>query len=634
MGRFLGSAACQPCHEPAYRAWEASRHHATLRPLGRGSAAVPLVAGQSLGSGFSVDSGGTVRGPGADGKEVVAQAAYLVGGRHREDLLARLPDGTLQVFPYSYDLDRKQAFEPLRELAGVSPPPDTVDFWTRFGRSGDLTCYGCHATGAILTVAGATSAGNAVPRSRWAEAGVGCEACHGPGSAHVASAQKKEAPPVAPPWTGKGDAASLVGACAACHGLREPLRSPFASSPAAGYGAPLWESAEPVLSFRPNAEFRQPLFTDLRPATYQQEATALGQSRCVREGRLTCSHCHDAHGGAIRESAAGDGACLPCHAPIAAQGTTHTRHAANSPASRCIACHMAPILRGAGSVAARDHTLAPPVAGAGEIPAACAGCHDKREDAAKVLAGFAAFGGKSTESRRRSALASAVAKADAQSRDAVPALGRLLAAPGESWFVKLALATRIHGLLVLGRGRGSSEGLASALDDPNPAVRRAALRAAAVAGDRARAARIGELASDPDPFVAIEAALALYGLRDPSAVSRLDALAERPDLSGEFRAHLALARVALVSRGWPAAEASFRRALELNPYAVSALNELGIALFSQKKLEAARKVWRQALEINPQFEAARRNLDESEGIAQGDLTPGRSAPGPGPPAPP
>jgi Flp pilus assembly protein TadD len=155
-----------------------------------------------------------------------------------------------------------------------------------------------------------------------------------------------------------------------------------------------------------------------------------------------------------------------------------------------------------------------------------------------------------------------------------------------------------------------------------------------VSGDRARAARIAELTSDPDPFVALEAALALFGLRDPAAVSRLAAVTERPELTGEFREHLALARVALVSRGWPAAETSFRRALELNPYAVAALNDLGIALFSQKKLDAARQVWRQALEVNPQFEAARRNLEESEGIAEEDLMPGRSAPGPGPPGPP
>src|SRR5262245_31922310 len=278
-GRYVGSDSCRPCHEAIYRTWAESRHHATLRPLGAGLPAASALAGKALAAGFSVDPAGVVRGPGSNGKEVVATAAYVVGGR--------LPDGSLQVFPFSFDVDRKQVFEPLRELAGVSPPPDTLDYWTRFGRSADLTCYGCHATGAILTVVGASPAGNAVARSRWAEAGVGCEACHGPGSAHVAS------PSSPPAWTGKGDAESIVGACAGCHGLREPLRSPFAPSPAAGHGEPVWESAEPVLSFRPNAEFRQPLFTDLRPATYQQEAIALGQSRCVRKGGLTCSRCHD-----------------------------------------------------------------------------------------------------------------------------------------------------------------------------------------------------------------------------------------------------------------------------------------------------------------------------------------------------
>lgn len=631
-GRFLGSASCEPCHQEIYRSWEASRHHETLRPVGPALPAAPLLAGKPLASGFSVEAGGAVRGPGADGKPVVAAAAYLLGGRHREDLIARLPDGSLQVFPFSFDLDRNEAFEPLRELAGVSPPPDTVDYWTRFGRSADLTCYGCHATGAILTVAGATPAGNAIPRSRWAEAGVGCEACHGPGSAHVAAAGTKGGTPAPPPWTGKGDAGTIVAACAVCHGLREPLRSPFEASPAAGYGGPVWAAAEPVLSFRPNAEFRQSLFTDLRPATYQQEAIALGQSRCVLRGALTCSHCHDPHGGAIRESASGDGACLPCHAPIAAEGSAHTHHAKDSAGSRCVACHMAPILRGAGSVAARDHSLAPPVAGAKEIPAACAVCHDKKGDAAKVLAGFAAFGGKSAESIRRNALAAAIAQADRQSHDAPSALGALLADPEQGWFVRLALATRAQGLVLLGGAGGANAGLVRALEDPNPALRRAVLRALAVSGAHESAPRVAELTADPDPYVALEAALTLFGLRDPAAGSRLAAVAGRADLTGQFRAQLALARVALVSRSWPSAEESFRRGIELNPYAVSAMNDLGIALFNQKKIEPARKLWKQALEINPQFEAARRNLDESEGIATDDATTGRSAPGPGPPA--
>jgi hypothetical protein len=570
----------------------------------------------ALDRGFTVDRNGVVRGPGEDGKEIQAAAAYLVGGRHREDLLVRMPDGRLQVFPFSFDLDRKKAFEPLRELAGGVPPPtDTVDFWTRFGRNADFTCYGCHATGQTIAVAGGNAAGNAVPRSRWSEAGVGCEGCHGPSGPHVESARKKTDPPAPPPWTGKGESAdSIVAACATCHGLRELLRSPYQTSTVAGHGAPVWESADPVLSFRPNAEFRQPFFADLRPGTYQQEAIALGQSACVRKGGLTCSHCHDPHSGTIADSARGDAACLPCHQKIVSAAVEHSHHKAGSPGSAGVDCHMAPVLRGPGSEGSADHSLSPPLAERGQLPAACSRCHDRKVDEKKVRASWLAFGGRAKETVRRGALAGAIRDADRQAPGAVRTIASLLRDADQGWFVRYALASRLQGLLLLEPGKDAAPALLAALPDPNPAVRRAVLRALAIAGRRQDAASIQLRMSDPDPFVAIEAATALVGLRDPQAAQRLVSFVTRPELAGEFRAQLALGRAALLTRSWARAEQTFARAIELNPSLAPAMNDLGIALFSQKKIEAAQRVWKQALDFNPQFEAARRNLDESEGI--------------------
>src|SRR5206468_2938009 len=133
------------------------------------------------------------------------------------------------------------------------------------------------------------------------------------------------------------------------------------------------------LSSGSNSEFRDPYFADLRPATYQQEAIALSQSGCARIGGMTCATCHDVHSGALvavlSAKDGGNGVCAPCHAAIVASGSKHMLHASGAPGGRCLDCHMAPILRGPGHEAARDHSMAPPVAGPDQIAAACAVCH-------------------------------------------------------------------------------------------------------------------------------------------------------------------------------------------------------------------------------------------------------------------
>ncbi|HZN55308.1 MAG TPA: multiheme c-type cytochrome, partial [Candidatus Polarisedimenticolaceae bacterium] len=314
-GRFAGSEACRECHAAEFSAWSRSRHRATLRAWKTGE---PLrLAGADLPESFRVGADGTVSGPGPDGHPLPGHVEFLIGGRRREEAFVRLADGRLQIFPVAYDVDAGRPFEPVRALAkGAAPPADSIEFWTRVGRNADVACYGCHATGQILVVAGRSPEGLALPTSRWSEPGVGCEGCHGPGGGHAASARK-----------GKADVAELrmrtgatdtMDACALCHGLRDVLPSPFGSAPAHRYGETIVTAADPLLSIGSNIEFREPFFPDLRPATYQQEAIAFSQSGCALRGGLRCAACHDTHSGepttALAGSDGGDGICAPCHA--------------------------------------------------------------------------------------------------------------------------------------------------------------------------------------------------------------------------------------------------------------------------------------------------------------------------------
>jgi tetratricopeptide (TPR) repeat protein len=262
---------------------------------------------------------------------------------------------------------------------------------------------------------------------------------------------------------------------------------------------------------------------------------------------------------------------------------------------------MAPILRGAASVAAHDHSMAPPVAGEGEVPAACAQCHAKEKDL--LLRGWAAFAQDGPSSRRRARLAAAFAPG-ARNED----LAGIAADPGEAWTLRVAALDRMTGP----RRPQLAPRLRGLLQDVNPAIRRAALRSLPswAADDDLRT--LDRLTLDADPFVAL-AAVQVYGtLGSPDFGARLSEAARRPDLAAEYRAQLALGRAALLAEDFPRAETALTRALQLRPLQVHALNDLGIALLRQGKPVDAQRAWLQALEINPRFEAAKRNLEASK----------------------
>lgn len=609
-GRFTGSDSCRECHKQEYDAWVGSRHRSTLRPWTPGtslrlaSASVPLP--------YVVARDGTVRGPGVDGNTVSGTVAFLVGGRHREDALVRLPDGRVQVFPVSYDVDRTESFEPLRELAGgIAPPPDSIDFWTRVGRNADIACYGCHATGQTLVREGVAPSGLVLPGSRWLEPGVGCEGCHGPAGPHIEAARAGR-PSAGAIRLGRGSGTRSTDVCAACHGLRDVLPSPFAAVPAHRDGDPLYLAGEPLLSVASNFEFREPFFGDLRPATYQQEAIAFSQSGCARRGGLTCAACHDVHSGAKTAALAadddGDGLCASCHEATAAQGTRHTLHPAGTPGGRCLDCHMASIVRGPARLPARDHSMAPPVAEPGKVPAACASCHAGAANASVVAEAWTRVVDSPAARARREI---GVAVDGAETAGGLAALVRLAADPDRGWFLRWAAIQRITAAATARRSEPMIAAFLAALSDPNPALRRAGARALGRFGRSTEFAALELATSDPDPWTALAAAQAMGALGAPTSAVRLYELAQRPDLVADARAQYAYGHARLLAREWPQAETALRRALEINPMMVGAINDLGLCLRAEGKKGEADEAWKRALEINPRFGAARQNLEQS-----------------------
>jgi hypothetical protein len=163
-------------------------------------------------------------------------------------------------------------------------------------------CLSCHST--ALTTTEPISAAQFHP-------GIGCEACHGPGRAHVAAMKANTSTDLQIVSPARLKPVQAVDFCGACHGAPRDV----------------------VLAGTVGRN------------TVRFPAYRLVKSRCWGangDARLTCFACHDPHKPLEHDAAAYDVACLRCHANGAAGSESGRAHEAACPVakSRCTSCHM------------------------------------------------------------------------------------------------------------------------------------------------------------------------------------------------------------------------------------------------------------------------------------------------------
>lgn len=240
--------------------------------------------------------------------------------------------------------------------------------------------------------------------SRVAELGIACESCHGPAQAHV----DKHSSWLTRAWytlTGQRDD-SIVNpdhldrdaqtqVCGQCHGQRIPksvdvMREFIDSGPTYRPGGDLFESVSLVWpdSRLPIAghdlDFSLRFWPDGTPRLTAYEYQGLLMSPCHTEGAMTCGSCHTMHdgepAGMLTAEQQGGAACLDCHQAIAADVEAHSHHAADTPGSNCLSCHMPEMVYGVMEIHRSHHIEVPdPAADAANArPNACTLCHADR----------------------------------------------------------------------------------------------------------------------------------------------------------------------------------------------------------------------------------------------------------------
>jgi Tfp pilus assembly protein PilF len=614
---FAGSASCTSCHSAEAEKWQGSHHDLAMQlptaktVLGNFDNATFKYNGITT-TFFKRDEGFFVRTDGEDGKLTDFPVDYVFGVYPLQQYLMPLSRGRWQALSIAWDA------RPIDE-GGQRwyhlYPDETVDYkdplhWTGPYQNWNTRCAECHSTQLEKNY----DPGNRTFDTSFAEINVGCEACHGPGSAHISLAKKglleeqaNSGFPTALAQRGNWEfpvdhsiaqrsspleGRAQIDSCGRCHARRGTLGDYH-------YGADLLDTHRLSMP-------QSPLY--YHDGQILDEVYVYGsfiQSKMHQAG-VVCSNCHEPHSLALR--AEKNGVCAQCHKPEVYDTQNHHHHKSGSSGAECANCHM-PETTYMGVDPRRDHSIRVPRPDLSVVmgtPNACNQCHLDRDPQWSVdaLRSWNVHFRDTGSHPARSFL-----QADLGDNRSVPRLTQLAsddtAAP--IW--------RANAMESLGNfpGRDALQTATQLLYSDDSLLRVSTVRAIAfmplhqrfqllqpLIDDEITAVRMevaSSLAGVPLDQISPEQAAALRGLfKEYLDVHKLDA-----DMPG---VQLQLGIFHSATGDLPAAEAAYREAIYLNPQLIPALLNLADLLRSRNRDSEAREVLLTALEVAPEHGAS------------------------------
>jgi predicted CXXCH cytochrome family protein len=553
---YLGSVACEGCHEPQYRLW-ANSHHA----LAMAEASPATVLGDFSNARFSLHGQETGFSTSADRFVVATEGEagvdsfavrYTFGVEPLQQYLLGLPGGRLQALAVAWDT--RDAARGGQRWFHLNPEdrvaPDDPLHWTGLAYNWNSNCADCHSIG----VTKGFRAEDDAYQTDFIELSVGCEACHGPGSIHAQLPQQSYGPVL-------HAAVSQVEVCAPCHSRRSQVAEGF-------------RAGDEYLDFYRPAFLQAPLYHP--DGQILDEVYVYGsflQSRMYRRG-VRCTDCHEPHRAVLRVE--GNALCMQCHSvaanprfPTLARknydDVAHHFHEPGSDGARCVNCHM-PGRTYMGVDVRHDHSFRvprPDLTDALGVPNACGSCHTNRS-AAQLAEQIREWG---VETRTAPDWANILGQVRLQRLHVEPMAAQLAQDPDQSDLLRATLLAEFGAY----RRGYSSDAIRAGLQDPAPLVRLGALASIERLDPAVRRTALLRLLDDPLRAVRIEAARASAGLlREPLGVEirqRIEAGLEEYLHSQRLHADrpAALTNIAIVelARGdVEAAERAYRAALK------------------------------------------------------------------------
>jgi len=614
---FAGTTGCASCHREEHAAWDGSQHDRAMQEARAGTVlgdfgGVQVTEGRITSTFLRRDDRFVVRTDAADGTLQDFTVAYTYGVEPLQQYLIEMPGGRLQPLSIAWDSrpagDGGQRWFHLYAGQGLEAGDDL--HWTGREQNWNFMCADCHST----NVRKGYDASADRFETAWSAIDVGCEACHGPGSRHVAWAEasgwrralfwrenglsapldeRRGAGWTVDPSTGR-PARSVprttdaeIDVCAQCHSRRAQIAEGYVA------GAPLHDFYVPA-----------PIEEGLYHADGQQrdEVYTHGsflQSRMYSAG-VTCSDCHDPHSQRLR--AAGNELCGTCHVPASYDAPAHHFHQDGSAGAQCVSCHM-PETTYMGVDGRRDHRFGVPRPDRSVslgVPNPCTGCHVERNAQWAVETVARWYGDTPAGFQTFAEAFHGVARGEPAARAAAASVA---VDPAQPAIVRASALARL-------RDRPDQAALAAAraaLADPDPMVRRAALLVLEALPPQERIGAALPGLADASRAVRIQAAWllapasGLLASADRGAFQRAAAelvesrryTADRP----ESRVTLGLFFAQLGSLDEAVAE--YQAALRLSPRSTGASVNLADVRRAQGREADAERTLRDALGISP-----------------------------------
>ena len=336
-GGYVGSGACRACHPSEHASWSRT-YHRTMTQRGTGDVAI------------------------------------TTGSHHMQGKWTEDEHGVLHMLPEVYSYEEKRT---IPRSEAFLEPPDAPQHDVRWSSN----CIACHAT------SGRPHLDRESSRPTTAELGIACEACHGPGSAHVAREHdpitrwRRVSSDIVNPMKLAPERASAV--CGQCHAYAFPRDEEgfFATGYAnAFHPGDALEPSRIILTpavlgheVKLDTDTRNLFWPDGTVRVGGREYNAMILSACYLRGegerKITCMSCHSMHASdpddQLRRDRSVQDACISCHK----MAPNHSHHEK----VECVSCHM-PKTTYALRYAIRSHRIDSPMASSLK-PNACNLCH-------------------------------------------------------------------------------------------------------------------------------------------------------------------------------------------------------------------------------------------------------------------
>ena len=602
---YVGNAVCAGCHEQASADWTDSHHDLAMQ-----DATPETVLGDFNNATFDYFGVTTtfsqkgdaffIETDNAAGELETYPVEYVFGVEPLQQYLLPLGNGRLQALSVAWDT--RPESEGGKRWYHLYPDEHIVAgdplHWTGGFFNWNTSCAECHST----DVEKRYDAVNDRFDTHYEQIDVGCEACHGPGSEHLALADSGALSPAQIgfkmslkargkwQWAESTDIAQRseplasnhqIDSCARCHARRGTLGE--------------YHPGKPLLDTHRLAIIEEPLYWpdgQIRDEVYVYGSFI--QSKMHQAG-VACTNCHNPHSNQLVVE--GNGVCAQCHLASTYDNPTHHRHQIASAGSACVNCHM-PSQLYMGVDSRRDHSMRiprPDLSMSTGAPNACNQCHTD-QSADWAYSALVDWDVRFEDRRNHPARAfHAAGRGDVR---AAPVLLETANNANNSAMLRASAITQLGRLLP----ERLMPSLPLWLESNDPLIRLAAAEAAGQLPPEQQLERVLPLSEDPVLAVRMVAAEQLVGLVPPTTPALDSAMPGVPGqpLSAEGRPQ--------VSGPLDAIFDEYVRVQSQHLDMPSVLTQLSSFQLARGDRETAEALLVSALEKNPQASASRVNL--------------------------